>query len=100
MITSWSTQANANADKEVELRSSRLPTGTTFSTRCAGKRDSTSSRPEPEHLPQVKVEAGAILGLYHSTIGTACEFDGVPGDTTSYVFAAIGPAGGRSQTPT
>ena len=91
VITSWSTQANANADKEVELKVFAPPHRDNIFYEVRGQ--------EGPHIltagalntfpAQVKVEAGAILGLYHSTIGTACEFDGVPGDTTSYVFAAI-----------
>lgn len=90
VITSWSTQANANADKEAELKVFAA-TGTPGSYLVRGQ--------EGPHIlaagvlntfpAQVPVEAGDILGLYHGTIGTACEFDGVPGDTTSYVFAAI-----------
>lgn len=90
VITSWSTQANANADKEAELKVF-APTGTPGSYVVRGQ--------EGPHIlaagvlntfpARVPVEAGEILGLYHGTIGTACGFEGVPGDTTSYVFAAI-----------
>ena len=90
VITSWSTQANANADKAAELKVFAA-TGTPGSYLVRGQ--------EGPHIlaagvlntftAQVPVEAGYILGLYHSTVGTACEFDGVPFDTTSYIFAAI-----------
>jgi len=90
VITSWSTQANANPDKDAELKVF-APTGTPGSYLVRGQ--------EGPHIlaaavlnnfpARVPVEAGDILGLYHSTIGTACSFDGVPGDMTSYVFPAI-----------
>ena len=101
VITSWSTQANANANKEAELKVFAA-TGTPGSYLVRGQ--------EGPHIlaasvlntfsAQVPVEAGDILGLYHGTIGTACGFDGVPGDTTSSVFAAIpDPPLGSTYTP-
>jgi hypothetical protein len=101
VITSWSTQANANADKEAELKVFAA-TGTPGSYLVRGQEGPHILAPGVLNTfpAQVPVEAGDVLGLYHGTIGTACGFDGVPGDTTSSVFAAIpDPPVGSTYTP-
>jgi Ca2+-binding RTX toxin-like protein len=86
VITSWSTQANANTGKDAELKVF-APTGTPGSYLVRGQ--------EGPHIlaagvlntfpARIPVEAGNILGLYHSTIGSACAVNGVVGDMTSYI---------------
>jgi Ca2+-binding RTX toxin-like protein len=101
VITSWSTQANVNPNKDAELKVFAA-TSTPGSYLVRGQ--------EGPHIlaasvlnsfpAQVPVEAGDILGLYHGTIGTACGFDGVPGDTTSSIFGATpDPPVGSAYTP-
>jgi Ca2+-binding RTX toxin-like protein len=90
VITSWSTQAVNSAGKQAELKlfeatntpNSYLVVGQDGPhVLAAGVLNSFPAR--------IPVQGGEILGLYYSTVGTGCVFDGVPGDTTTYYFGTI-----------
>jgi hypothetical protein len=90
VITSWTTQAVNTPDKAAELKIfARTGTPGHYLVQAQEGPHVLTGGVLNTFPARIPVKADEILGLYYSTIGTGCEFDGVPGDLTRYIFAAI-----------
>jgi hypothetical protein len=85
VITSWSTQAVASDGKDAELKlfTATSTPGSYVVVGQDGPHMLTSGTLNtfPVRIP---VRGGEILGLYYSVADTACEFEGVAGDATTF----------------